>query len=422
MDAQALHQQLLSYTSSKKFLIAYSGGLDSHVLLHMMASIRESLAGFQIRAMYVNHGLQQEADSWSDHCQNACRELSVPFETTKLSLKKDTGESVEALAREGRYGALERSLQKGEVLLTAHHQNDQAETLLLQLFRGAGVNGLSSMPIVSDFGVGLRNQHMRPLLGFSRESLNDYAKTYQLETIEDPSNLDVRFDRNFLRQTIIPQLKSRWQGLNKVLSRVATIQSETKALLDEVANEDLNCLQEDGRDKNKLSIAAFKKLSKPRQKLVLRYWIKHQGYLAPSNKKIDHFFSDVLSAQADAAPVLAWQGVELRRYQDHIYIMSPLVEHNKEQVINWNLVQEMSIPELDINIEPESVKPFLGDSMGTVTIRFRMGGERIFIPQKGKHVTLKKLFQEKGVPPWERSRIPLVYVDETLVYIHGLSK
>lgn len=414
MNAQVLHQQLLSHTLSKNFLVAYSGGLDSHVLLHLMAAISQS-TDLSVRAMYVNHGLQKEADSWSEHCQNTCNALSIPFESEKLNLEKGTGESVEALARNARYQALERSLQKDEVLLTAHHQNDQAETLLLQLFRGAGVDGLASMPIVSNFGLGL---HIRPLLGFSRESLDTYAKTHQLDYIEDPSNQDVRFDRNYLRQKIVPQLISRWQGLNKVLSRVANIQAETKALLDEFAAQDLSSLQT--VDKNKISIAAFNKLSKPRQTLVLRYWIKQQGFLAPSNKKIQHFFSDVLQAQDDAMPILAWQGAEIRRYQDDIYIMRPLSEHDNQQVISWDISLPLFIPEMGITLHPDTIKGFLRGANDPVTVRFRQGGEKIFMSEMGKYITLKKLFQREGVPPWKRSRLPLVYVGETLVYIPGV--
>ena len=417
LNPEGFAQTLTSLTSRKKFLIAFSGGLDSHVLLHLMASIRE-IADIEIRAIYVNHGLQKEADSWARHCREICASLFVQFGTVALGLQNKKGESLEALARNARYLALSESLQTDEVLLTAQHKNDQAETLLLQLFRGAGVDGLASMPYCSKFG---RGQHIRPLLDYSRQDLQDYVDVHQLHFIEDPSNQDQRFDRNFLRQSIMPQLEKRWQGISKVLSRAAQHQAEAKELLDDFAAQDLQALQTS--DKNQLRISKLLKLSDRRQKLVLRYWIKQQGFLQPSTKKFKRLFEDVICARVDATPILSWfsaeKNVEIRRYQDTLYIMDALPVHDRSRVIPWDMKQPLNLPEIDVTLYPEGVKDLLPNTKGAVTVRFRQGGEKIYSPKQGKHISLKKLFQGSDIPPWWRSRVPLIYKGEQLIFVLG---
>jgi len=417
LSPDVIVQTLASFASHKKFLIAYSGGLDSHVLLHLMAGVRE-ITNCDIRAIYVNHGLQKEAEAWGQHCQKICKELSIPCDIVKLNLRHKKGKSLEALARDARYQSLAESLQTDEVLLTAQHLNDQAETLLLQLFRGAGVDGLASMPRSSQFGKG---QHIRPLLDFSRLDLQHYAEANQLRFIEDPSNQDQRFDRNFLRMDIMPQLEQRWQGISKVLSRVAQHQGEAKAILDELAAGDLQALQT--TDKDQLLISKLLKLSRQRQKLVLRYWIKQQGFLQPSAKKFEHLFRDVIYARSDAIPVLSWfspeKSIEIRRYQDRLYIMEALPVHDYTRVIPWDLKQPLSLEEIGVTLYPEGIKDLLPNAKGAVTVRFRQGGEKIYSPKLGKHISVKKLFQGSDVPPWLRSRVPLVYQGEQLVYVFG---
>ncbi len=417
LSPELIAQKLASFTSHKKFLIAYSGGLDSHVLLHLMAGVRD-IDNAEIRAIYVNHGLQKEAEAWGQHCLKICKTLSVPCEIIELNLQQLKGESLEALARHARYQALADSLQSDEVLLTAQHQNDQAETLLLQLFRGAGVDGLASMPRSSQFGKG---QHIRPLLDYSQQDLNDYAEANQLNFIEDPSNQEQRFDRNFLRQNIMPQLEKRWQGISKVLSRAAEHQAEAKHLLDDFAAQELQSLQT--TDKTQLVISKLLILPKQRQKLVLRYWIKQQGFLQPSTKKFEHLFKDVIHARVDARPVLSWfsveKNIEIRRYQDKLYIMEALPVHDHTQIIPWDLKQPLSLGEIGVTLFPEGIKDFLPNQTGAVTVRFRQGGETIYSPKPGKQISLKKLFQGSDIPPWWRSRVPLVYQGEQLVHVFG---
>ena len=215
LSSQVFFKQFQALTRSKKLLIAYSGGLDSHVLLHLVSQFPQA-SHYQVRAMHIHHGLQEEADAWVPHCQSVCADLNIPLQINHLNLELKKGESIEEAARAARYIALKESLKQGEVLLTAHHQNDQAETLLLQLFRGAGVQGLAGMPTISSFGSG---QHARPLLNASRQSLEMYAEEHQLSFIEDPSNKDSAFDRNYLRNEVLPQLRERWPSIDKTISR-----------------------------------------------------------------------------------------------------------------------------------------------------------------------------------------------------------
>lgn len=407
LNQTALKNYLTKTSSGKKVLVAYSGGLDSHVLLHLISQIPE----FTVRAIHIHHGLQAIADSWVSHCQNICDGLNITFETKYLHLKPKIGESIEALARQGRYQALKASLKDNEILVTAQHQNDQSETLLLQLFRGAGVQGLASMSAVSNFGKG---QHIRPLLKISRNDLEAYAKTYQLEYIEDPSNQDTSFDRNFLRKKIFPQLRKRWLGLDKALNRSAAIQAETISILDEVAVEDFTGIC--SSQENTLKIEPLTLLSYPRQKLLLRYWIAKSGFKYPSEKKLQHIFSNIIQAQKDAQPLIEWEGVQIRRYKNKLYIMLPLSEHEPAQVFSWDTNEPLYIPSLELCLKPD----ILHERNQTVTVRFRQGGELMQGPKPNKKISLKDFLSEAGIPPWERSRLPLIYHEDKLIQVIGL--
>ena len=413
-------------SSPRKFLVAYSGGLDSHVLLHLFSQIVSD--GINLRAVYVNHGLQTDANQWAIHCQTICAALKVPYASLNLHLSIAKGESIEEVARNSRYQALADELNDDEILVTAHHQNDQAETLLLQLFRGAGVSGLASMPLQNTFNSD-KHIHFRPLLGYSRVAIEAYAKSHNLQYIEDPSNKDTSFDRNYLRQLIMPQLRERWLGIDKTISRAAFIQAETKSLLDELAAEKLpEVLTTDAyyaENKNTrslppLDISKLSQLNANKQRLIIRYWISQQGFMHPSDTKLAHIFSDVINAADDKQPMIEWSGVELRRYQKQLYIMAPLSEHDAKRIIPWNPNEAYIIDSLSLKVEQSCLDTALNTINEKVTIRFRQGGETIEMPKRG-NISLKNLFQELRVPPWIRSRLPLIYIGEKLVKIVGLN-
>lgn len=411
---QQLMDNLTALTASKKLLIAYSGGLDSHVVLHALATLPSS-EGFQVRALYIDHGLQAIAKQWPQHCLAVCNALAINCDVIPLNLIIPEGESLEAVARKARYHAFAQQLQQDEVLITAHHQDDQAETVLIQLFRGAGVNGLAAMPSIKAFAKGV---HVRPLLDQSRQALMQYAKHYALDYIDDPSNQEQCYDRNFLRHRIIPQLKNRWQSINEVLGRVTQHQAEAKHLLAEYLQQDMPLLK--GRCHGTLSIQKLKQLSEARCKAVIRYFLAQKGFLAPSEKKLRHLLSDVLYAQPSATPCVQWQGVEVRRYQDDLYAMTPLSQHNAHQIIYWDITQPLCLPQLNKvlnSTQLHAIYPLLNKDDPTVEVRFRQGGETLYQADRKRTKSLKKIFQEMRVPMWERDRIPLIYIDKQLVLL-----
>lgn len=420
-----LLEKLTSLSSLRNYLVAFSGGMDSHVLLHLLSTLKKQHSEISLRAVHVNHGLQKVADSWPKHCQGICDDLGISLEILYLDLKLESGESLEAVARQGRYQALQGILQNNEVLLTAHHQRDQAETLLLQLLRGAGVQGLAAMPAVMDSNKGL---HIRPLLDESYQSLQAYAEENKLTFIEDPSNKNNRLDRNFLRNHVLPQLREHWQGLDKTLSRAAKIQSETKGLLDQMAEAlrvDCAKFSDSKESSNTLSVRCLLTLSRVKQKLLIRYWITEKGFLAPSQKKLRNILNEVLLAKEDTQPLVTWQGVEVRRFNHQLYCDAPLTEHDNTQSLSWDGLNPLTIDSLGITIKPDVLDDVQWQD-GTLSIRFRQGGETLVLTgnsktqgltKKNKTRRLKKYLNEAGVPPWLRDRLPLIYCADNLIKV-----
>ncbi|MCK5924749.1 MAG: tRNA lysidine(34) synthetase TilS, partial [Methylococcales bacterium] len=304
---------LILINNAPRVYIAYSGGLDSHVLLHYCAinpTIKPKLS-----AIYVHHGLQKCADDWEQHCQQQALQLNIPFKTLYVTVES-RHKSPEAAAREARYQALQPLLKEGDVLLVAQHREDQLETVLLQLFRGAGIQGLSAMAEVSSFGNGLL---LRPLLECSQQSLKDYALKNALCWVEDPSNQSNDFRRNFLRNNIIPQLKTQWESLDKTVSRSAQHCSNAQTLLKKLGKDLLQpCLSAD----NSLNIELLLKSEPPQQALVVREWFECLNLLMPSVAFIQQLFKTVIKTQKNANPILKYQQGCIRRYQHKLYYLT----------------------------------------------------------------------------------------------------
>lgn len=418
-DPSVFNQDLLSarlgyFSSHCDFVVAYSGGLDSHVLLYALASLRDLNASIKMRAVHVNHGLHVDADDWAQHCRDVCDALSVPLLIESVSIDEDADQSIEHLARQARYAVLEKALKTGEVLLTAHHQEDQAETVLLQLLRGAGPQGLSAMRASRSFAESLL---MRPLLPFSRQALLEYAQRECLDWIEDESNNDQRFDRNFLRHDIFPRLKTRWPAATRVLSRAAGHCSEMVELAQDLAQLDLEAIRHD----HCVSLDKLLLLSESRQHNVVRYWIQNLGFQLPSAVKLRQIFETVIVAAPDRSPVVAWEGVEIRRYRHRLYALDPdaIKPVPPDTVIPWrNLSEALQLPLGLGALLPSMLPEELPKEAQAITIRFRQvdqGAERLKLPGQKHHHSLKNLFQEQGIPPWQRSRVPLIYQGEALV-------
>lgn len=403
--------------TATRFLIAFSGGLDSHVLLHLCAALQVQYPYWQFRAIHIDHGLQAESPDWAAHCGTVCGLLAMPLVQVALHLQIPPGASLEAEARQARYDAFAQHLQTDEMLLTAHHQDDQAETLLLHLLRGSGVDGLAAMPAVRAFAQGWLG---RPLLGCSREDLAAYAHQHALHYLQDPSNADSRFDRNFLRHQVMPVLRQRWPAVARTFARAARLQGESRQLLHDCVQEKLPYYQ--GSCSGTLAISQLRTASLALQAALLRSWLANAGFLLPSAKKLERVLHDVLLASADAMPCVCWAGCEIRRYRDDLYAMRPLAAHDAAQVWYWDAHQTLVLPTLGITLIPEMLGAWLplARDAGGVTVRFRQGGETMELPYRGGSHALKHLLQEAGIPPWQRERLPLIYVGERLVNVVGV--
>src|SRR3990167_7009247 len=265
---EAIRDFFLHHGIDKIYWLAFSGGVDSRVLLDLCCQIRSSFP-LQLNAVHINHQLHPQAASWAKHCATVCQEYEVPFIEQIINIKNENAFSLEAIAREQRYGILADCIGENDILLTAHHQDDQAETLLLQLFRGAGVAGLSAMPTIKRFAKGY---HARPLLAFSRSKINDYAKQHQLSWIEDTSNLNTTFTRNFIRHDVLTLVKSRWPSITETIARSASHCAEANKLLEHFL---FDIYQEcKGSIENTLSVKKLLNIDLSKRKFVLRYWMK----------------------------------------------------------------------------------------------------------------------------------------------------
>jgi tRNA(Ile)-lysidine synthase len=396
-----LFHNIEQFTDKAKFLIAYSGGMDSHVLLHCMNEIRFKNPQIKIRAVHIHHGLSVNADSWAAHCAAICAQLNIEFLVKHVNMSKHIGlkgcknrPSLEAMARDMRYQEFAKLITADEILLTAHHTDDQAETLLLQLFRGCGPKGLAAMPKFKGLASGAL---LRPLLEFRRTDLWDYAKQNSLHWIEDESNKNIGYDRNFIRHKLMPIIIERWPSILNTLTRSTNHCAEASDLLDVLAQQDY--LMAQGSKSNTLSIRQLLALSLARQNNLIRHWLQRQGFSMPSSIKLQHIITDILSSRVDAQPVVHWQGVEIRRYRDDLYAMKPL-----------SATQQI----------PESLCFDQKDK--DIMVRFRAKGDRIKIKGRVGTHSLKKLFQEKGIPPWRREFARLVFQNEELIDILDVIK
>jgi tRNA(Ile)-lysidine synthase len=397
-----------------RYLIGFSGGLDSTVLLHALVQLEGSAQGY-IEAAHVHHGLQPQANGWADHCRRVCERFAVPFKLIYVDAEAAKGESPEAAARYARYRALQKFLTAGTCLLTAHQQDDQAETLVLQSLRGSGPAGLAAMPEIAAFGGGW---HARPLLCFTRAELLDYATIHKLDWVDDSSNCDTAASRNYVRHKVMPTLRGRWPKAAHTLTRVAELQAEASQLLAELAMQDLGAVR--GSRPETVSVSGLMRLSPARQRNALRYWLTERGLLVPSRRQLEHVQTDAIGARRDGVPTIKWPGGEVRRYRDNLFAMTPLRRHDSTLILHWDARRALPIAHLGVTLYPSILQEARIASIAgkaDITIRFRRGGERCRVKGQRHHRDLKKLLQEAGVPPWERDRIPLIYAGERLLAV-----
>jgi tRNA(Ile)-lysidine synthase len=418
LDRRWLRHFLARHPASPRCWIAYSGGLDSRVLLHLCTELKGQPGTPEFIAVHVHHGLQAAADFWAEHCRKTCLEQGIAFRLLRVDARPGPGQSPEEAARTARYSALRSLLSHGEILLTAQHRDDQAETLLLQLMRGAGLAGLSAMPESAVFGPGLL---VRPLLEFSRKELQAYAEAHGLQWIEDPSNRDLSFDRNFIRHRVLPLLAERWPAAPETLSRSAKHCAEARETLAALARDLLKAAL--NPDRNTLSIERLNSYSEPDRRLVLREWLKAGGFRMPSARVLEQVLKEALTARSDRNPAVRWSEGAIRRYRDELYLLPPARPFDASAVIAWDGTLPLWLPDENgelaaevtdgIGIDPEAWRK------GSITVRYRQGGEILrLLGRDGAH-ELKKLFQEAGIPPWVRERVPLIYLGGRLAAVGG---
>ncbi|EKD77022.1 MAG: tRNA(Ile)-lysidine synthetase [uncultured bacterium] len=310
-----LKKMLQSLTKQNNFVIAYSGGVDSHVLLHAMTQLQKENANITLHAVHVNHHINLASDSWEKHCKKICGELNIPISVEKITLDLKPGDSLEEQARLARYAALRKYLDKDTVLLTAHNLNDQAETFLLQALRGAGSKGLSAMPDIKKFG---NRVLIRPLLHFSREQLEQYALENKLKWIEDDSNTNPRFRRNFLRQDIFPLLKKQYPAVIQNLARSAKLISEQEKIIAEMVKHDFEKIKT--TDPKKIDLKKLREFSSEKQKLLLREWFCQNQLRMPNEKHLHQIQRDVIDASANSQPKFALDNIVIKRDRAFLYL------------------------------------------------------------------------------------------------------
>ncbi len=399
---------------AKKIWIACSGGMDSSVLLHLIFSNKEKI-GQSLEVVYVNHGLQGESTEWGDFCRTQCNGYDLPFTQLNINEAVPKGESVEAWAREKRYALIAEVMNKGDLLFTAHHQDDQVETFFLQALRGAGPRGLSSMPLFKNIANAI---HVRPLLNYCRNELLFYANENKLSWQEDLSNADTKFDRNYLRNNIIPAFEKRWPAYRDTISRLLNHQQDCTSLMNEVGLEDLK-LASHGKT---LNLDIVKSFSVARQKNIIFVWLQELQLESPGSKHINKIISDLINSTSDNAPCVNWKSVEIRKYRKTLYASSKMLEHIDSINYQWDFAKPLKIMDETLVAISEIGS---GLSKGKIenariSVQYRLGGEKIQPNNNAHSKTVKQLFQERGVLPWVRGRFPLIYVNETLAAIPGV--
>jgi tRNA(Ile)-lysidine synthase len=396
-------------------VVAYSGGRDSHVLLHALKTLRDSRNTFSLKAIHINHGLQKPAEEWVLHCQSVCEQYAIPITTIRLDATLPKGESVEAWAREARYHAFVNNLLKDEILVTAHHACDQAETFLLQLLRGAGPMGLASMPQVKSLGQG---RHIRPLLNIPAQIINAYAQSNMLTWVDDPTNAQTRYTRNALRHKVVPELEAINPQWSDCISRAAKHCADNQRLLED-------CLQETlarslGEDKS-LDLVLLQQYSILKQNALLRMWLGLHQIEMPSTKQLEVIRSQFCYAKEDAKPSIPLKEGVLKRFKNRLYCVKNSLESSNS--VAWPLRDCLKLNDGShfqaLAQKGEGIAIALL-SKGEVEVRFRSGGERCQVSNKPHRRPLKKILQDFAIAPWQRQQIPLFYYEDTLIAVGAL--
>lgn len=409
--SKRLLSRLSPWRDAAAWRIAFSGGLDSTVLLHLLSDLSKQQRLPPLIAIHVHHGLQAVAKSWPGHCRQVCQILGIPLQVIDVTVKP--GASLEQAARNARYDAFNDVLERGEVLLTAQHRDDQAETLLFRLLRGAGVRGLAAMPEARIVGEG---RLFRPLLEESRATLEAYAREQGLSWIEDPSNHDSRFSRNYLRNHVMPMLTARWPQAVASMTRSAAHLAEAQALLVELAQQDLAQAETPcpwpWLDLPSLELAPLEMLSDARQRNALRHWLTPLTRLPDT----DHWagWDSLRDAGPDGRPIWRLADGQVHRAEGRIWWLSGVWLKDVAGSQHWSLSSQ------PLTLPGNGMLQIVGSApVGGLHVHYRQGGETFDVPDRGRR-DLKRLLNEKGVPVFLRGRLPLLYRGEQLLAVANL--
>lgn len=405
MPNEHIHELIesgLAKVPAKPLLVALSGGLDSTVLLHLLArSPRARERG--VRAVHVDHGLHSDSAQWSAHCQEVASALGVELLSRTVNVARTPGLGLEASARRARYIAIESLLSRGEIVALAHHRDDQAETVLLKLLRGAGPEGIGAMRPLRRLGCGFA---WRPLLDLPRVALHEYAERHGLSWITDPSNADQTIDRNFLRMQVMPRILRRWPEAERSITQSAVWARSAAEFINGEARKALAHLR--GPDPSTLRYRAWLDLPPALRDPVLRSWLRDIGLPQPTHYQATELMRQLEEAREDRQPCVRWPGTEVRRYRDLLHALAPLQLPPFDWIAAFD-GSDLTLP-LDLGtlrlVGPTPTRPQLPTPLH---VRFRRGGESLRLATGGRTRELRDLFQEAGIPPWQRARLPLVF-------------
>jgi tRNA(Ile)-lysidine synthase len=399
---QLIMQQLPQSKPDQTWWVGFSGGLDSSVLLHILKS---TSANLDLVAIHINHQISPNADYWQQHCEDFCRRLGVELVTEKVTIQ-NRGKGIEDAARVARYQVFDRCMKRGDYLFTAHHADDQTETMLLRLLRGTGSRGLAGIASERLLNQSLNTTIFRPLLQFTRNEILAYAKDQKIKWIEDESNFSEQYDRNYLRLNVIPLLQSRWPGMQKRWQQTAQHCAETEGMLIELATGDLSNVElRNERVGQSINRSLFSDVSTPRQHNLLRNWLSIQGYSIPEKQHWDQIHTQIFSEKSDSSINLQWGNVSLRVFQNRIFLLP-------QTMPEFNLFMTECIA--------SDTAQLLRADLPDLHVRNRQGGERCKPADRNHSQTLKKCLQEFGLEPWLRDKVPLIYSQDNLVAVGDL--
>lgn len=410
-----LERALALQPAVRRWVVAYSGGLDSTVLLHALVALKLPAAHC---ALHINHQLSPHSHDWQRHCAAFCARLNTPFCAATVQVERD-GSGIEAAARRARYSMFERFLQPGDCLLQAHHLDDQAETLLLRLLRGSGPRGLAAIRAARELG---RGRLYRPLLAVGREQLHAYARAQQLSWIDDESNLDTRFDRNYLRREVLPLLQRRWPDYRRRFQQAAALCAATDQLNRDTAAADLAALGPRAeRLGASIDLHGLRAWPQPRRNNVLRYWFSQRQLPLPELVHLQQLQRQILDGGCNSSAQVAWGEVVLRCYGDRLFCLPRLPAKPVSAGLRWALRAPLALPAGgSLAAVPAAAGAGRLRLLEEVEVRHRGGGERCRPHDRNHSQTLKKLLQERRLEPWLRDRVPLIYVGPALAAVGDL--